>query len=60
MTPVFPRVDRDAVRPGFLGHQCCLNRIRIPGPPRLTEGGNVINIDAKQYSRIHGILPEGE
>src|SRR5690554_5487137 len=54
MTAVLTQVDSNAIGPRFLGQQRCLNRIRITCATRLTQCGNVVDVDTEQNTqRMH-------
>jgi len=45
MATVFAQMHGDAVGAGLLGNERCLNRIRIGGAARVTQGRDMVNID---------------
>ncbi len=44
---VFAEVERDAVRAAQFGQRRCPDGVWLEGPPRLADGGYVVNIDAE-------------
>ena len=50
MTTILTQVNGNPVRPCLLRHQRRLHRLRITGATRLTQGGNVIDINAEKDS----------
>ncbi|MNV36830.1 hypothetical protein D3C71_1283230 [compost metagenome] len=46
MTAVFTQMNGNAVGASLFGNKCRLNRIRISRASRITQRGNVINVDA--------------
>ena len=48
MAAVFPQMQRDAVRAGLLGLQRRMERVRVRGTTRLTQRGDVVDVNAEQ------------
>jgi hypothetical protein len=56
---VFAQMRRDAVGAGRDGELRGLHRIRMPAAARVTDGGDVVDIDAKAQMRNsrHVLIP---
>ncbi len=47
MSAVLAQMQSDGIRASLFGHQGRLDRLGIPSAPRLTDGGDMIDIDAQ-------------